>query len=368
MEIRDFGKRSGLKVPRVSIGGMRLPKEDSDAVELVRYAIDCGMRYIDTSRGYGDSEIKFGKALKDGYREKVILSTKWSPYIKKIEETDEPTADCTYKRIRESMERLQVDYLDYYQLWNIQNPDEYEQMTKPGGMLDGIRRAIAEGLVKRTGFTTHEKVENLLRYIQEVDWADIMLVSMSMLDLKWEPVLKPAHDKGIGTLVMNPVAGGKLAENSEVLGKLASDVGAVSVPDMAIRWILANPNVDTLLCGIAKKSDVDDTIASAERGALPTDAVERVNQFMDDLNPEKVKFCTRCGYCKPCSQEIDIPAIMSLVYDARFLGLKEFAKARYGRMKDPKAEACAECGECLEKCTQSLQIPEEMEYAKEHFA
>jgi predicted aldo/keto reductase-like oxidoreductase len=60
---------------------MRLPQDTDEAVALIRRAIDAGMTYIDTSRGYGDSEIKIGKALKDGYRERVILSTKWSPWI-----------------------------------------------------------------------------------------------------------------------------------------------------------------------------------------------------------------------------------------------------------------------------------------------
>ena len=97
----DFGRRSGLKVHPVSIGAMRLPEDVEEAVSLLRQAIDIGMIYIDTSRGYGDSEIKVGKALKDGYREKVILSTKCSPWIKKVEPDDDTSADCTYKRIVE---------------------------------------------------------------------------------------------------------------------------------------------------------------------------------------------------------------------------------------------------------------------------
>ena len=71
----DLGQRSKLKVYPVSIGAMRLPEEDQ-AISLLRRAIDAGMIYIDTSRGYADSEIKVGKSLKDGYRDKVILSTK----------------------------------------------------------------------------------------------------------------------------------------------------------------------------------------------------------------------------------------------------------------------------------------------------
>ena len=93
MELRQFGKRSGFEVAPVSIGAMRLPEDCTDAVALIRYAIDSGMCYIDTSRGYGESEFKLGRALKDGYREKVILSSKCSPWIKKVREDDDGSAD-----------------------------------------------------------------------------------------------------------------------------------------------------------------------------------------------------------------------------------------------------------------------------------
>ena len=105
----DFGKRSGLRCHRVSIGAMRLPKDDHEAISLMRQAINAGMVYIDTSRGYGDSEVKVGKSLKDGYREKVILSTKWSPWNQLVEESDDTSADCTYRRILESIQRLDAE-------------------------------------------------------------------------------------------------------------------------------------------------------------------------------------------------------------------------------------------------------------------
>ena len=158
-------------MPRANIGGMRLPQDTDEAVALLRHAIDSGMRYIDTSRGYGDSEIKIGKALKDGYRQKVILSTKWSPWIKMIEESDDTSADCIRKRIEESMARLDVDYLDYYQVWNIDSREHYDQAVAKGGMVDGIQKAISEKLVGHTGFTTHDEAENLIGYVKETDCA-----------------------------------------------------------------------------------------------------------------------------------------------------------------------------------------------------
>ena len=151
---------------------MRLPADNDEAVALLRQAIDSGMTYIDTSRGYGDSEIKVGKALKDGYREKVILSTKWSPWVVKIEKDDTPSAACTYKRICESMERLDVDYLDFYQVWSVMKPENFEAAVAPGGMVEGIRRAVDEGLVGHIGMTTHDAPENVSAQLDRADWCE----------------------------------------------------------------------------------------------------------------------------------------------------------------------------------------------------
>ena len=235
MDLRKFGNRTGLEVPRVSIGGMRLPRDVDEGVAVIRHAIDSGMRYIDTSRGYGESEFVIGLALQDGYRQRVLLSTKCSPWIQKIQGGDAPTADCVRHRIEESMRRLRVDYLDFYQVWNIDNREHYDQAVARGGMVEGILKAKAEGLVRHTGFTTHEDVPALLTYIQEADWCEVMLMTYNLLTRKYAPTIEAAHKKGIGTIVMNPVGGGKLAENSPVLSELAREVGAASVADMAVR-------------------------------------------------------------------------------------------------------------------------------------
>ena len=220
MEEIKFGLRSGFTVPRASMGTMRLPEDHDEAVALLRHAIDSGMKYIDTSRGYGESEIKIGKALKDGYREKVILSTKWCPWVMKVEESDDTSSDCMRKRIEESMTRLDVDYLDYYQIWNIDSREHYDQAIAKGGMLEGVQKAMSDGLVGHTGFTTHDNVENLLTYIEEVDWCEIILFTYNLLNQTYAPAIEAAHKKGIGTVIMNPVGGGILNNPSVFLNEL----------------------------------------------------------------------------------------------------------------------------------------------------
>jgi predicted aldo/keto reductase-like oxidoreductase len=326
------------------------------------------MKYIDTSRGYGESEWLLGQALKDGYREKVVLSTKCSPWILKVQPGDEPSADCTRRRIEESMRRLGVDYLDFYQVWNIDSREHYDAAVRKGGMLDGILKAKDEGLVGHTGFTTHDSVENISAYIDEADWCEIILFTYNLMNRKYAPVIEKAHGAGIGTLIMNPVGGGRLADPSPVLLELAREVDAVSVPDLAARYVMSNPNVDTVLCGMQKISDVDDTVASAERPAFTDGQMARINAFLDGISEKREAFCTGCRYCLPCPQEIDIPAIMNIVFDDRNWGMHERSKRAYRKMGGAKADVCTQCGACEKACTQKLAIMEMMVYAAEAYA
>ena len=367
MQLKNFGQRNGQQVAPLSIGAMRLPRDVDCAVALLRDAIDKGLRYIDTSRGYAESEWILGLALKDGYREKIILSTKWSAWITKIADTDDSSSDCTRRRIEESMKRLDVDYLDYYQVWNIQNRECYDRAVAKGGMVEGILKAKEEGLIGHIGFTTHDSVENLLEYIEEADWCEILLTTYNMFNTTYAPVISAAHAKGIGTVTMNPVAGGKLAEQSPVLMKLAEQVGAISVADMALRYVLSNPNIDTMLNGLNKPEDLTDSIASVGRGAFSSTQITTIDNYFTKIKGQVSAFCTNCKYCMPCPAGIDIPAIMSCIQDARYWGWEASARTRYKNIKGSKADACTQCGKCEKICTQQLKIISEIGSAVKMF-
>jgi uncharacterized protein len=365
----NFGKRSGLEVYPVSMGAMRFPEMDK-AIPLIRQAIDAGMIYIDTSRGYGDSEIKLGKALKDGYREKVILSTKCSPWVFKVEETDDSSADCTYKRILESMQRLDVEYLDFYQVWNINNPENYEKATRKGGMVDGIRHAADEGLVGHIGFTTHDEPENISRYIDEAHWCEVILFTYNIFNQKYKDVVAKAHDKGIGTIIMNPACGGMLAENSPVIADaVKSAVGISDAVEAGHRYLKSDPNVDTIICGITKPEDIESTIANFEKPAFDTAQISAIEKAMNKLSPDNAKICTSCKYCMPCPAGIDIPAMMDVVFHDKVLKVPGIAKEKYdwltgenNKNASKKPSECTACKECEAKCTQNIPIADEMQY------
>jgi predicted aldo/keto reductase-like oxidoreductase len=370
-----FGKRSGLKCFPVSLGAMRLPEEQK-AIPLVRQAIDAGMIYIDTSRGYGDSELKIAKSLKDGYRRKVILSSKWSPWNLMVEPSDDTSADCMYRRIIESMQRLEVDYLDFYQIWAIYKPEHYSEVVRKGGMLDGILRAINEGIVGHTGFTTHDNPENISRYIDEADWCETILFSYNIMNQSYKQVIAKAHEKGIATVVMNPLSGGMLAEKSPVLIQAVKQAtGSDKLIEISHRYLASDTNVDTILCGITKSDDITSTISNFQKSHLPADKIDSVENALNNLTKENIGFCTNCKYCIPCPAGINIPMIMHSVYLDKFLCVPKSAKSHYhwfvhnpqNSNRSASPTDCTECGQCEEKCTQLLKITDHLKYANEAF-
>lgn len=380
---RPFGKRSGLAVPAVNIGTGRLPEDDDEAVVLIRYAIDSGMKYIDACRGYGESELTIGKALKDGYRDRVVLSTKWSPWIKMIEETDDTSADCTRRRIEESMVRLDVDYLDFYQVWGICSRDHYDMAVAKGGMVDGIREAMDDGLVGHTGFTTHDSVDNILTYIMDSDWCEIITFTYNLLNNTYAPAIEAAHNNGIGILIMNPLCGGLLTQPSATLKELADQVGACSAPDLGIRHVLSNTSIDAIISGISKPSDVDASIASGSAPPFSEGQLALIQSKLGSILAERQAFCTGCRYCMPCPQGIDIPGVMDMVAQQRLWSFEEHTcQSRVGIQASESPSLlslwmgqaritsigdCLRCGVCETRCTQHLGIMEAIGYAANAF-
>jgi predicted aldo/keto reductase-like oxidoreductase len=355
--------RTGLDISILSIGAMRLPEDEGEAVALLRRAIDLGCNYIDTSRGYGDSEIKVGKALKDGYREKVVLSTKCSPWnFKRPGYTS--SADDARRRIDESFERLDVDRLDFYQVWSINDREGYTKASEAGGIVDGVRKAMDDGLIDHVGATTHAPEDVLIEMIDSGIF-ESMTFSYHLMKRGCEKAIAHAHEKGVGVVVMNPMGGGTFGWESRVIRELLPE-SALSSKQLALKFVTDNPNVTCAISGFTRMSDVEENVAAAKLPPLSDAERRSLAERVSVLEGEGRKLCTQCGYCMPCEQGVNIPAIFTLVNRARLFGWKESARESYARM-DPSARAdrCTECGECEEKCTNDVAIREELEKAHE---
>ncbi len=369
MRYRPYGT-TGLKLSVLGFGCMRFPMTDDkhmkedEAIEMLRHAIDHGVNYLDTAWFYcnGESEIVVGKALKDGYRDKVVLSTK-NPI-------HEPDAAKWRSRLDEQLKKLDVDCIDVYHYHGMNWKDWTENMDIPGGPATEMRKAQDEGLVKHRAFSFHDKPENLIKLIDTEEFAG-MLVQYNMLDRSNEEGIAHAKEKGMGVIVMGPVGGGRLAHPSNEISQLAGE-GAESTPQAALKFVMANQNVTVALSGMGSLEQVKENIAVAENaGELSESDWEQIAKNLDKVKELADLYCTGCNYCMPCPNDVDIPRNFELMNYHRIWGLTDYAKEQYARLREKKqkddsvidvsAEACIQCGECEPKCPQNIPIMEQLE-------
>lgn len=365
MRYRPFGK-TGVSVSALGFGAMRLPQKtlegktvfDHEAgVELLRQGIDLGINYVDTAPGYCDqeSEVILGKALRDGYRDKVFLSTKLPGEI--------PGYDASRKCLETSLERLQTDHIDFYHLWCL----SYDSFGKEG-IQEQVRmaqRAREEGLIRHLCFSTHDTPENMRKLIDTGLFAS-MLCQYNLLDRAKEQVITYAAEKGLGVVVMGPVGGGRLgAPSPQVQALLPGKVH--SSPEIALRFVLTHPWVSCALSGMGTPDMVRENVrvASQDSGLTPQER-EQVTRAMEEHQERAKLYCTGCNYCMPCPAGVNIPLNFETMNYHRVYGLTEFAKANYAAigsapwLSGERASACVECGECEAKCPQHLEIRKQL--------
>jgi len=367
MLYREYGK-TGLKLSSLGFGCMRLPMKGDDvdydlAIPMLRKAIDLGVNYLDTAFGYcnGKSEIAVGCALKGGYREKVILSTKNPVW--------EPDGDKWRSVLEQQLKKLDVDRIDVYHFHGINWKAWCETFTAPGGPLGASRRAQEEGLIRFRAFSFHDAPENLIKLVDTGEFAGVT-VQYNLLDRSNEDAIAYAHEKGLGVVVMGPVGGGRLGgPPSEEIARLIPG-GAQSTPEAALRFVLANPNVTVALSGMSTMKHVLENVATASRAEpLSEEERARIAAMLEENKRLADLYCTGCGYCMPCPNNVDIPGNFRIMNYHRIYGLKEFAKAQYARLAEKEvdgevvpvwAAACLECGQCEPKCPQHIPIPQQL--------
>jgi len=403
MKYRKMGSL-GWDVSALGFGAMRLPvdkvkdektgemkvniKED-EAIEMIRYAIDNGVNYIDTAYPYhdGESEVLVGKALQDGYREKVHLTTKLPMWlVKKTEDFD--------AFLNQQIQRLQTNP-DIY-LFHGLNKGRIEKI-KNLNLFEKMEQAKAKGLFKYIGFSFHDNFEVFKEIIDMYDW-DCCQIQYNYLDIEFQAGtagLKYAGSKDIAVIIMEPIRGGKLAIPEDKLNfypeiKKVLELSKIkrTTPDWALQFIWNHPEVSVVLSGMSKMQQVVENINSANISGiniLTEDELATISELRDAYGKYTLAPCTSCGYCLPCPNGVSIPFVLRLLNDLAYWGeigkerisffynnltktQEEIEKRRSeGEEFDGAATLCIKCGECLEKCPQQIEIPDFMEKANEIF-
>lgn len=369
MQYRDLGK-TGKKISALGFGAMRLPQKNingntvfdvEESIKIATKAFELGVNYVDTAPYYcnGESEVIVGKALK-GWRDKVYLSTK-NPI-------EDDSGIHFRDRLENSLKKLDVDYIDFYYMWGINLKAYEENINVKGGPLEAALKAKEEGLIKHITFSFHDKPENLFKLI-DTGYFEAVLCQYNLMDRSNEQAIAHAKEKGLGVVVMGPVGGGKLGAPSPAISNLLP--GKVkSSADIALRFVLSNPNVTCALSGMSSVKMVEENVITASNeNQLSERELDDIKSSMEENKNLEKLYCTGCNYCMPCPHGVNIPLNFQLMNYHRVYGLTDYAKSQYKDIgnvdwyKGKKAEECIECGICEEKCPQKIEIRKQLKEA-----
>ena len=333
MEYSILG-RTGLKISRLGFGGIPIQRIDAAGTKVLMNQLkDAGINYIDTARGYTVSESYLGEAL-EGIRQDFILATK----------SMSRTREAMAADIDISLSNLRTDYIDLYQ---VHNPSlaQLEQVTAPGGALEALREAKAAGKIGHIGLTAHSL--EVFQKALELPWVETIMFPYNIVESQGEELIRACAEKNIGFIDMKPLAD-----------------GAIEDAALALRYVLANPNVTVAIPGMAEPKELAQNIAAASDTAPLSEKeladIEAVRKVLG------TQFCRRCNYCAPCTVGISIPSVFLFDgYLSRY-GLADWAKGRYATLAK-KASACIECGVCEGRCPYNLPIRAMLKKAAKNF-
>ncbi|MFN2132223.1 MAG: aldo/keto reductase [Anaerolineae bacterium] len=390
MQYRNMGSLD-WQVSALGYGCMRLPTRRlnrlrvaaDEAIRIIRRGIDLGINYVDTAWPYhlGDSERILGQALQDGYRERVHLATKLPTFmVRKTEDFDH--------YLDTQLERLQTDHVDVY-LFHHLTAGAFEKVVRLG-LIEKMEEARAQGRIRHVGFSFHDTLPVFREIVDAYAW-DVVQIQYNYMDTAIQATtegLAYAHEKGMAVVIMEPLKGGALANPpAEALEVMRSGVpnrtaGNGRTPvDWALQFLWNRPEVSVVLSGMGSQQMVEENCASAARSgvgslSVPEEAV--IARLAAIYRRKTLVPCTACGYCMPCPAGVYIPenfAILNNVSMAEGRLSRWRARRRYRRLAGSKEEVdkerpngnaslCVQCGQCLDKCPQQIDIPTEL--AKAH--
>jgi predicted aldo/keto reductase-like oxidoreductase len=364
VQYRKFGKLD-LKPSLLGFGCMRLPIIDGDsgrikeaeAIKMIRYAIDNGVTYIDTAYPYhkGNSEPLVGKALQDGYREKVYLATKLPIWLTNTYEDFD-------KYLNEQLEKLGTDHIDFYLLHAL-NEERWVKLQKIG-VFDFLEKAISEGKIKYAGFSFHDELDLFKEIVDAYDWT-FCQIQLNYMDENYQAGikgLKYAASKDLAIIVMEPLKGGKLVNPPDKIKNIWDRSQIKRTPaEWALRWVCNFPEVSVVLSGMSNLDQVIENIVTVEK-AFPNSLT---GEELDIINEVKNKYiemtrvnCTNCEYCMPCPAGVNIPQNFTLYNDVYMYDALEHSSFAYNNLlkEENRASSCVDCRKCEKACPQNIPI------------
>ncbi len=354
MQYRRFGK-TNLNLSVFSLGTMRY-LSSVEAHQTISKAVELGINHIETASSYGSSEdyVGSGFASLSVPRSQVHITTKIPP-----------TADASSMRrcIDESLKRLKVDYLDCLGIHGLNTWEHFDWVKAKDGCMQAVAEAVADGRVRHVGFSTHGSLELILAAI-DTDLFEFVNLHYYYFFQRNAPAIQRATLKDMGVFIISPAdKGGKLYTPPQKLKDLCHPFSPL---ELNYRFLLSDLRVTTLSVGAANPEELIEPLRVADKTEKLTP--EEITAFTNLENHQNLVLaaekCSQCHACLPCPENINIPEVLRLRNLAVAYDMTDYGKYRYGMFENAghwfpgmKASSCTECGDCLPKCPENLDIP-----------
>lgn len=374
MQYRTF-KKLDREVSLLGMGAMRLPETEDgqinepEAIDIIRSAIDAGINYVDTAFGYhnGKSEGLVGKALRDGYREKVLLADKMPIWLAKDE-------DHMKEMFQTQLERLDTDYIDMYLVHSVNKPNW--KRIKKLNLMPFLEEMKAAGKIKHIGFSFHDSYELFEEVLDSYPW-EFCQIQLNYMDKDIQAGvkgLKLAAEKGLSVIIMEPLKGGKLTTGiPPTVQELWDNAPVKRTPaEWGFKWLANMPEVTLILSGMSSREQLQQniaTVSAADLNVLSDEERELIDKVSDEYNRLIKYSCTGCEYCLPCPQKLKIPDLIDTLNEWNIYGQNPATKMEYVEWvpNGRHASDCISCKACEKKCPQGLPIAQIMKETAETF-
>jgi predicted aldo/keto reductase-like oxidoreductase len=378
MQYRTFG-RTDWRPSALGFGCMRLPILENDparidepeATRMLRTAIDRGVNYVDTAYAYhrGTSEPFVGRALRDGYRQRVRLATKLPSWL-----IQAPGDFDRY--LDEQLQRLETETIDFYLLHGLGRVRWHN--LRDLGVLEWAERAMADGRFRHLGFSFHDDYAAFQEIVDAYDDWTFCQIQYNYMDEDHQAGVKGlrhAAARGLAVVVMEPLRGGMLAQNIPPAVQAQWD-GAQTLrvsetlrvfprtpADWALQWVWNQPEVSLALSGMNSMQQVEENLASAScsaPGTLTPDELALIGRVKDAYRELCPIPCTDCRYCQPCPNGVAISRVFAIYNEAVMYNALDRSRMVYEQWmsEDERADCCLACGECESACPQGIEIIE----------
>ncbi len=376
MKYRNLGS-TGLKVSEIGFGAEWLENTtQSDTTAILNYSLMNGINLIDIWNVNPQTRTKLGNALKETRKDWIIqghIGATWQngQYVRNH------NPEKAIPAFEDLLNRLQTDYIDFGMIHYIDTAEEFEKIQK-NGFLDYVFDLKDNGIIRHIGLSTHTSQVALLAakssFVESIMFSINPAFDSGVVDVFDDdnvqrevlfgvnPERKELYDycakNKVGLTAMKVYAGSRLLNSS------TSPFGVPLTPVNCIEYALSKTAASSAIVGVKNIVELNEALAYENANESEKDYMKTlVNAPKNSFNG----FCTYCGHCKPCSENIDIAKVHQL-YDLAQIhdNIPESVKNHY-EVLDKNAGDCSGCGECIDRCPFDVDIIDNMEKANKLF-